>query len=83
MQKGKYMPIHEYHCGTCDKTFELLIRGNDHPECPICGGGKVRRLISACGFVSKGSGGETTAASAGRSSCSGCSASTCAGCGRS
>ncbi len=77
------MPIYEYHCDTCDKPFELLIRGKEKPQCPVCGGKNVRQMISAGGFVSKGAGGKTTAASAGQSSCSGCSASTCSGCGRS
>jgi len=64
------MPIYEYHCEKCDQNFECLIIGSDK---------KVTKLMSACGFVSKGGGGETVSASAG-SSCSGCSAGSCAGC---
>jgi hypothetical protein len=37
--------------------------------------------LSTCGFVSKGSGGQTVSTSASASSCSGCTASSCAGCG--
>jgi putative FmdB family regulatory protein len=77
------MPIYEYQCETCGKKFELLIRGADRPVCPACAGETVRRLMSCCGFVSKGGGGETVRASAGTSSCTGCSASSCAGCGSS
>ncbi len=75
------MPIYEYHCDQCNKNFECLILGGDVPECPTCNGNNVDRLMSACGFVSKGGGGETVRQSAGTSSCGGCSASSCAGCG--
>jgi hypothetical protein len=37
--------------------------------------------MSTCGFVSKGSGGQTVNTSASSSSCTGCSASSCSGCG--
>ena len=73
------MPIYEYHCEKCDKNFECLIIGSDKPECTICSGKKVTKLMSACGFVSKGSGGATVSSAAG-SSCSSCSAGSCAGC---
>ncbi len=75
------MPIYEYTCEKCDKKFEILIMGSDKAACPACGNMKVRRLMSSCGFVSKGSGGETVSASAGASSCGGCSSTNCAGCG--
>jgi len=74
------MPIYEYHCVECDKNFETLIFGSEEPECPTCNGRNVHKLMSACGFVSKGSGGETIGKSAGTSSCSGCSATSCASC---
>lgn len=75
------MPIYEFHCKKCDKDFELLLMGSDKPTCPTCKSADVCRLLSACGFVSKGSGGETTSASAGTSSCAGCSATSCSTCG--
>ena len=75
------MPIYEYTCEKCDKKFEMLVMGKDRPTCPACGNVKVKRLLSACGFVSKGSGGETVSTSAGASLCTGCSASSCASCG--
>jgi putative FmdB family regulatory protein len=74
------MPIYEYHCETCDQDFEYLVFGSEKPNCPSCKGKKVSKLMSRCGFVSKGSGGETMSRSAGASSCSGCAASNCAGC---
>jgi putative FmdB family regulatory protein len=41
------MPLYEYRCPKCDKEFELLIRGEEQPQCPDCGGKKLRRLLSA------------------------------------
>jgi len=74
------MPIYEYCCEKCDKRFESLIRGDEKAVCPACGSESVKRLLSACGFVSKSSGGETVSSSAG-SSCSGCASSSCSSCG--
>lgn len=76
------MPIFEYKCGACSHEFEYLVMGGKEPEsCPKCGATKVSKQMSACGFVSKGAGGEITTSSASGSSCTGCSASSCAGCG--
>lgn len=76
------MPIYEYRCSDCQHDFEYLVIGCSEPdECPKCHGKNLCRMMSACGFYSKGSGGETVRASAGASSCSGCSASSCASCG--
>ncbi|ACL05697.1 FmdB family zinc ribbon protein [Desulfatibacillum aliphaticivorans] len=77
------MPIYEFHCNKCDANFEQLLMGSDKPECPKCASNDVNRLLSACGFVSKGGGGETVSSSAGVSSCAGCSATSCASCGSS
>lgn len=75
------MPIYEYHCEKCGQDFECLIFKTDaKPHCSSCNSPKVNRLMSACGFVSKGAGGETVSASASSSSCGGCTASSCAGC---
>ncbi len=73
------MPIYEYHCEKCSNEFECLVFGGEEPDCPACNSDQVRRLMSACGFVSKGSGGETVSSTAG-SSCGGCAATSCAGC---
>ncbi len=40
------MPIYEYQCGDCHSEFELLIRSNERPECPHCGGIKLRKEFS-------------------------------------
>ena len=74
------MPIYEYTCQKCDKKFEALILGGDIPTCPACGASSVKRRMSACGFVSKGGGGQTVKQAAGASSCGSCHAGSCAGC---
>ncbi len=76
------MPIYEYHCKKCDKDFEYLVfRKNEKVHCPECNGKNVKRLMSACGYTSKGSDGQTASSQATGSSCGGCAASSCAGCG--
>lgn len=75
------MPIYEYHCNSCSKDFECLVLGSEEPECPSCNGSNIVRQMSACGFISKGSGGEPVKSSAGASSCSGCAATSCGSCG--
>ncbi|HTX35123.1 MAG TPA: FmdB family zinc ribbon protein [Bryobacteraceae bacterium] len=51
------MPLYEYRCHQCGKTFEVLQKFADEPlavhdEC----GGEVERLISHSSFQLKGSG---------------------------
>jgi putative FmdB family regulatory protein len=51
------MPLYEYKCHSCGKTFEVLQKFSDEPvkvheEC----GGEVERLISRSAFQLKGSG---------------------------
>ena len=74
------MPIYEYHCESCDRDFEYLVIGSQEPEgCPHCHSTELCRRLSVCGFVTKGSGGQTVRSSA--SSCSGCTAGSCSSCG--
>ena len=40
------MPIFDFHCESCDQTFELLVR-NEAPVCPHCGGQRLEKLLSA------------------------------------
>ena len=53
------MPIYEYECEKCNATFEVIqpvsakpIKKHNENGCT----GKVRRLVSAAGFILKGSG---------------------------
>ncbi len=53
------MPIYEYECKKCGSTFEAMQRISAEPlkTCDMNGcKGKVRRLVSASGFILKGSG---------------------------
>jgi putative FmdB family regulatory protein len=34
------MPIYEYVCRGCGKSFEFLTRAGEQPACPNCGNGK-------------------------------------------
>ena len=51
------MPLYEYHCSKCDKTFEVIQKFSDSPltEHEDCGGA-VARLLSAPAFQLKGTG---------------------------
>lgn len=52
------MPLYEYICQTCHQRVELLIRGEEPPICPECGGEKLAKELSVpAGHVS-GSRGE-------------------------
>jgi putative FmdB family regulatory protein len=55
---GMFMPIYEYACDDCKKTFEVLVGVRDGAvqECTYCSGRNIRKLISNCSFQLKGSG---------------------------
>lgn len=41
------MPIYEFECEECGRRFDELIAVDaDAPPCPVCGSGRVRRLLS-------------------------------------
>ena len=53
------MPIYEYECGKCNTTFEAMQSVSSKPlkNCTVLAcKGKVHRLVSASGFILKGSG---------------------------
>lgn len=70
------MPIYEFHCEECDRSFELLVSltAPSPPQCPHCQGGRLARELSV--FASGSTGGESRPAGAG-----GCCGGGC-GCGR-
>jgi len=51
------MPLYEYRCKKCSKTFEMLQKINTEPlaNCIFCQG-NAERLISVSSFRLKGSG---------------------------
>lgn len=55
------MPLYEYECSVCGRTFEQTQHFNDAPlqQCP-CGHPGVRRVFAPAGIVFKGSGFYTT-----------------------
>jgi putative FmdB family regulatory protein len=58
------MPIYEYRCRKCQKSFEqLILSSQDKAACPQCDSTKVERLVSV--FNSRGDSGETVAAGGG------------------
>lgn len=41
------MPIYEYHCADCDRSFEAFVRPSEpETECPACHGGNISREMS-------------------------------------
>jgi len=57
------MPIYEYRCRNCGKTFEKLVMTSSAPPppCPECGAAEVEKLFSAPGSVGVASGGGPSA----------------------
>lgn len=51
------MPVYEYECKSCKKTYEFMQKFNDPPleTCTVCGG-QMQKLISNTSFVLKGNG---------------------------
>ena len=45
-RQGGFMPIYDYRCSDCSKTFELLVRVSADPVCPICGSLRLEKLVS-------------------------------------
>lgn len=51
------MPLFDYQCNKCQIVEEILIRNDETPSCPVCGG-EMRKLPSYPAMVKiKGSGG--------------------------
>ena len=39
------MPLYDFNCPKCNKTFELLIKASTVPICPECGG-SIEKQVS-------------------------------------
>jgi putative FmdB family regulatory protein len=73
------MPIYEYRCADCDRSFEAFVRpGRDDAECPSCHGSKLERELSVFAARNGASNGDAAAAASaaiasnGRASGGGC-----------
>ncbi len=40
------MPIFEYHCRSCGRDFETLVRGGEQPACVHCESAELEKKLS-------------------------------------
>lgn len=40
------MPLYEFVCQSCDREQELLVRGEETPQCDSCGSDRLQKLLS-------------------------------------
>ena len=40
------MPLYGFACKNCHSSFETLVRGDDVPVCPSCGGKKLEQQLA-------------------------------------
>ncbi len=40
------MPLYDFRCSDCNKTFELLVKTSATPVCPQCGGQNMEKQVS-------------------------------------
>ena len=52
------MPIYDYDCASCGRRSEIVhgVHADPPGECPLCGGGPLRKAVSAPAVHFKGSG---------------------------
>ena len=52
------MPLYDYDCANCGRRFEVIhgVHADGPTACPLCGGGPVRKAITAAAVHFKGSG---------------------------
>jgi len=59
------MPIYEFRCAECERSFEALVRaGDDGVRCPKCNGAKLSRELSTFAARTAASNGAALAAEA-------------------
>ena len=63
------MPLYEYSCEKCSRKVELLIRGDEKPDCPHCQSTKLTKLLSVVSGHVAGGGTSAPAESCGRPQC--------------
>ena len=52
------MPLYDYECAACGRRFEVFhgVHAEGPTECPLCGKGPVRKVITAAAVHYRGSG---------------------------
>jgi putative FmdB family regulatory protein len=52
------VPLYDYDCANCGRRFEVIhgVHADSPTTCPLCGGGPVRKAITAPAVHYKGSG---------------------------
>jgi putative FmdB family regulatory protein len=53
------MPIYAFHCDDCDSDFDKVLpisRYKEPQNCPGCGTGPARKLVTATNFILRGDG---------------------------
>ena len=76
------MPIYEYACAACERTFEkrrMMSKADAQIDCPECGSAETNRCLSRFAAFSKGNGGSHAVAGSG--GCEGCRTGQCGSCG--
>jgi putative FmdB family regulatory protein len=55
------MPLFEYECQDCNRSFEAFVTKDRAPACPGCHGTSLRKLLSSPGMVGAAGRSETEA----------------------
>lgn len=63
------MPLYEYACRQCGAAFELLVRGQQTPQCPACQSTELDKALST---FAVGGAAPRAAAPAGPGACGRC-----------
>ncbi|MGQ9603902.1 MAG: FmdB family zinc ribbon protein [bacterium] len=72
------LPIFEYECRNCSKSFEILGSAKTKPRCPFCKSRKTTRIFSAFSIGGKSRSDKVEGT---KSSCRTCLTHNCSSCG--
>jgi putative FmdB family regulatory protein len=52
------VPLYDYDCAACGRRFEVIhgVHGDPAPACPLCGGGPIKKAITAASVHYRGTG---------------------------
>jgi putative FmdB family regulatory protein len=52
------VPLYDYDCAACGRRFEVIhgVHGDPPAACPLCGGGPVKKAITAASVHYRGTG---------------------------